>query len=99
MRESSYLDPHPRVSLTCRSYTRNPKTTASERRDDSYCVPGTGDPDGLIPSKWFHGTSTEDINEFLKQDLDILVLSLPLTSETHGIISYEQFEILSGKKT
>ncbi|KKY30052.1 putative 2-hydroxyacid dehydrogenase [Diaporthe ampelina] len=81
------------------AYTRSPKTTPEARKDDSYCVPGTGDPDGLIPSKWFHGTSQEDINNFLSQDLDILVLCMPLTSETHGIISHEQFEILSKKKT
>lgn len=81
------------------AYTRSPRTTPEARKDDSYCVPGTGDPDGLIPTKWFHGTSTDDINSFLDQDLDILVLSLPLTSETHGIISHEQFRILSKKQT
>ncbi|KUI73814.1 D-2-hydroxyacid dehydrogenase [Cytospora mali] len=81
------------------AYTRSPRTTPEARKDDSYCVPGTGDPDGLIPTKWFHGTSVDDINNFLDQDLDILVLSLPLTSETHGLISYEQFQILSKKKT
>ncbi|ROW02540.1 hypothetical protein VMCG_06152 [Cytospora schulzeri] len=82
------------------AYTRSPRTTPKARKDDSYCVPGTGDPDGLIPTKWFHGTSVcADINNFLDQDLDILVLSLPLTSETHGIISHEQFQILSKKKT
>lgn len=85
--------------LTRIRYTRNPKDTSEARKDDSYCVPGTGDPDGLIPAKWFHGSSTDDINNFLKQDLDILVMSLPLTTETHGVISYEQFEILSKKKT
>ncbi|ROW04911.1 hypothetical protein VPNG_07047 [Cytospora leucostoma] len=81
------------------AYTRNPKNTPEARKDDSYCVPGTGDPDGLIPTKWFHGASMEDINNFLNQDLDILVLSLPLTSETREILSYEQFQILSKKKT
>ena len=85
--------------LTCLSYTRSAKDTPETRKDDSYCVPGTGDPDGLIPSKWFHGTSQDDINNFLGQDLDILVLCMPLTSETHGIISSEQFKILSKKKT
>ncbi|ROW00069.1 hypothetical protein VSDG_03517 [Cytospora chrysosperma] len=72
---------------------RHARTTAN------YCVPGTGDPDGPIPTKLSHGTSTDDINSFLDQDLDILVLSLPLTSETHGIISHEQFRILSKKQT
>lgn len=93
------LRPEDETLTCCLSYTRSPRTTPEARKDDSYCVPGTGDPDGLIPAKWFHGTSADDINTFLDQDLDILVLSLPLTSETHGIISHEQFQILSKKKT
>lgn len=99
MREFRLLGPIQRGVLTCLSYTRSPKTTPEARRDDSYCVPGTGDPEGLVPSKWFHGTSQDDIDNFLSQDLDILVLCMPLTSETHGIISHQQFKILSKKKT
>ncbi|KAI1849956.1 hypothetical protein JX266_004335 [Neoarthrinium moseri] len=81
------------------AYTRSEKATPEKRQDDSYCVPGTGDPDGLVPSKWFHGASKDAINNFLAQDLDIVVLSLPLTKETKGLLSHEQFEILSKKKT
>lgn len=81
------------------AYTRSERSTPEKRKDDSYCVPGTGDPEGLVPSKWFHGASKEDINDFLSQDLDILVLSLPLTGDTKGLLSREQFEILSKKKT
>ncbi|KAL2179616.1 uncharacterized protein P884DRAFT_283489 [Thermothelomyces heterothallicus CBS 202.75] len=75
------------------------KPTAESRKDDSYCVPGTGDPDGLVPAKWFHGSSKEELNEFLAQDLDILVLSLPLTGATTRILGREQFDILSKKRT
>lgn len=39
------------------------------------------------------------MNHFLEQDLDILVMCLPLTGETRGMISYQQFEIMSKKKT
>lgn len=81
------------------AYTRSERSTPESRRDDSYCVPGTGDPEGLLPTKWFHGSSKEAINDFLSQDLDILVLALPLTKESQGLISTEQFEILSKKKT
>ncbi|KAK4235966.1 hypothetical protein C8A03DRAFT_45961 [Achaetomium macrosporum] len=81
------------------AYTRSEKPTPESRKDDSYCVPGTGDPDGVIPTKWFHGASREAVNEFLAQDLDILVLSLPLTESTKYILGREQFDILSKKKT
>ncbi|KAK4038531.1 hypothetical protein C8A01DRAFT_47860 [Parachaetomium inaequale] len=81
------------------AYTRSEKPTPESRKDDSYCAPGTGDPDGLIPAKWFHGASKEAVNEFLAQDLDLLVLSLPLTQSTRHILGPEQFEILSKKKT
>ncbi|KAF9872469.1 2-hydroxyacid dehydrogenase [Colletotrichum karsti] len=81
------------------AYTRSEKSTPESRKDDSYVVPGTGDPDGLVPSKWFHGASQEAVNNFLAQDLDLLVIGMPLTTETKGLIGKEQFEILSKKKT
>ncbi|GAM40608.1 hypothetical protein TCE0_039f13083 [Talaromyces pinophilus] len=84
------------------AYTRSERKTPESRKDNTYrqfCVPGTGDPEGVIPSKWFHGASKEDINTFLAQDLDILVISLPLTKDTEKVISYKQFEILSRKRT
>jgi phosphoglycerate dehydrogenase-like enzyme len=81
------------------AYTRSERLTPESRKDDSFCTPGTGDPDGLVPSKWFHGASRDAVDEFLAQDLDILVISLPLTPETRHIIGPKQFEILSKKKT
>lgn len=81
------------------AYTRGERSTPSSRRDDSFCVPGTGDPDGLIPAKWFHGASKSAIDEFLAQDLDLLVIGLPLTSETEGLLGAEQFEIMSKRRT
>ncbi|KAL3426335.1 2-hydroxyacid dehydrogenase [Phlyctema vagabunda] len=81
------------------AYTHRERSTPESRRDDSYCVPGTGDPEGLLPSQWFHGASKEAVNDFISQDLDILVICLPLTQITRGIIAAEQFEIMSKKKT
>lgn len=81
------------------AYTRTEKATAASRRDDSYCVGKTGDPEGLIPSKWFHGDSRAAVDDFIGQDLDILVVSLPLTESTRGIVGARQFEIMSRKKT
>ena len=81
------------------AFTRSERPTPVQRRDDRYCLPGMGDPDGLIPAKWFHGSSKEAVNEFLGQDLDILVICLPLTEATQPVISREQFGILAKKKT
>ncbi len=80
------------------AYTHNERATIESRKDNSFCIAGTGDPDGLLPSRWFHG-GREAVNEFLAQDLDLLVLATPLTELTTHLISYEQFEILSKKKT
>ncbi|KAJ5081180.1 2-hydroxyacid dehydrogenase [Penicillium angulare] len=84
------------------AYTRSDRKTSESRKDNTYlqyCVPNTGDPEGRIPSKWFSGTSLENVNAFLAQDLDILVISLPLTKDTENIISHGQFEILRKKRT
>ncbi|KAF7548636.1 hypothetical protein G7Z17_g6944 [Cylindrodendrum hubeiense] len=80
------------------AYTRRERSTPESRRDETYFVPGTGDPDGLIPAKWFSGASRDDINNFLSQDLDLLVVSLPLTDDTRGLFGTEQFQILSRNK-
>ena len=87
------------LAMEVYAFTRSEKATPESRHDDSYCVPGTGDREGLLPSRWFHGPSKEAINHFLGQDLDILVISLPLTTESKGLLSYEQFDILSRKRT
>jgi phosphoglycerate dehydrogenase-like enzyme len=80
-------------------YTMREKPTPESKKDDSYNVPNTGDPDGLIPSAWYSGTSKESLNHFLAQDLDLLVICLPLTSSTTNLIAKEQFQILAKKKT
>ncbi|TLS22936.1 uncharacterized protein PpBr36_06599 [Pyricularia pennisetigena] len=77
------------------AYTRTERRTPEQRRDDSYCIPGTGDPDGILPARWFHGKSTGDLNEFLASDLDILVICTPLTDATRQLLSYEQFNVLA----
>lgn len=61
------------------AFTATPKDTPEKKADNGYIVPGTGDPDGAYPSKWFSGLDKQSLHHFLKQDIDILVLSLPLT--------------------
>jgi len=60
----------------------------SRRRN--YTVPGTGDPEGVLPDCAFEGDAMED---FLK-NLDFLVMALPLNAETQGIMRAEHFQAL-----
>jgi len=34
------------------AYTANPRPTPDSKKDHGFIVPGTGDPDGSIPSAW-----------------------------------------------
>ncbi|MBC7367537.1 MAG: D-2-hydroxyacid dehydrogenase [Undibacterium sp.] len=59
-------------------------------RHDVYGVPGTGDPDGLLPDRVFR--AGEEI-EFLR-DLDFLILALPLTKASEGLIGERELRAL-----
>lgn len=61
------------------AYTASPRKTPESRKDDGYIVPGTGDPDGSFPSAWYSGTTKEEVHEFLRQEIDLLVVAVPLT--------------------
>ncbi|KAH8732823.1 hypothetical protein GQ44DRAFT_696492 [Phaeosphaeriaceae sp. PMI808] len=76
------------------AYTASPRKTPESRRDDGYIVPGTGDPDGTFPSAWFHGTTKEDVHEFLRQEIDLLVIAVPLTKSTTRFLSTDEFNLL-----
>ena len=52
------------------------------RTDASFRVPGTGDPDGTIPSRIAGVESLVDV----AREADYLVLTLPLTPESRGIV-------------
>ena len=79
------------------AYTASPRPTPESRHDDKYVVPGTGDPDGVIPVSWHHGTSKEEIHEFLSLGLDHLVVSVPLTPQTTHLLGAEEFALLEKK--
>lgn len=68
------------MGSTVLAYTASRKDTKESRRDPGYVVPGTGDPDGDIPDEWFSGLDKEGLHQFLGQDLDMVVVSVPLTS-------------------
>jgi len=61
------------------AYTASPKDTPESKKDHDYYVPGIGDADGSIPSAWYSGLEKEKLHEFLKQDLDFLLVAVPLT--------------------
>lgn len=61
------------------AHTATPKDTPDKRRDRGYVIPGTGDPEGKLPSEWYSGLDKESLHNFISQDIDFLVLSAPLT--------------------
>ena len=79
------------------AYTASPRSTPESKHDKGFIVPGTGDPDGSIPSAWYSGLDKESLHNFLKQDIDLLLISVPLTKETTNFIAEPEFKIL-GKR-
>ena len=59
-------------------------------RENNYEVPGTGDPEGLLPDMQF---TISEKKAFL-QDLDFLILAFPLSASTDGIIGEEDLKML-----
>lgn len=75
------------------AHTRSERSTPELRQDDSHCVPETRDAEGVIPSTRFPGSTAEDVNVVLSQDLDVLVLCLPLETATRHMVGREQLQI------
>lgn len=59
-------------------------------RDTSYAVPGTGDGDGSLPDRVF---SMDEKESFLK-GLDFLIMAIPQTTSTEGIIGETELKQL-----
>lgn len=78
-------------------YNSRPRLTVEARKDRNWCEAGAGDPDGTIPSAYFHGQSKEELHSFLSQDLDVVVLSLPLTASTKYLIGQEELSLINAK--
>ncbi|KAK6225230.1 hypothetical protein QIS74_01277 [Colletotrichum tabaci] len=83
------------LGMSVYAYTARERPSAASRADDSYVEPGLGDPAGEIPSRWFHGRA--QLNDFLAE-IDLLVITLPLTTATKGIIAREQLRALGTRK-
>ncbi|KAM0256819.1 hypothetical protein ACHAQJ_004771 [Trichoderma viride] len=78
--------------------TLHPRLTPESRRDDSYTPTGLGDPEGIFPSKWFSAGDTTGLHEFLASGLDLLVITVPLTEKTRGLISRTELALLVKRK-
>jgi phosphoglycerate dehydrogenase-like enzyme len=59
-------------------------------RHNAFVLPGTGDPDGILPDRFFLAGQTR---EFLS-GLDFLVLALPHTRESEGMIGETELKTL-----
>lgn len=81
------------------AYTASLKDTPEKKADHGFVIPGTGDQDGSIPSAWFSGLDKESLHNFLRQDIDILLVAVPLTEQTRHFLSTAEFDILSKNKT
>lgn len=59
-------------------------------RRNTYCVPGTGDPEGVLPDRVF---LMQEKKEFL-QSLDFLIMAIPQTGSTEGIMGDAELGML-----
>ena len=82
------------MGMSVLAYTASPRSTPESKRDDGYIVPATGDAEGVIPKAWFSGLDKASLHNFLKQGIDHLVICVPLTDQTHGLIGEDEMEIL-----
>ncbi len=85
------------MGMDVHAYTLHARDTPESRRDDGYTPPGLGDVEGTFPSKWFSGSSKEDLHAFLGSGLDLLVVATPLTDNTKGLISAPELKVLGAK--
>ncbi|GAB3328095.1 D-2-hydroxyacid dehydrogenase [Larkinella ripae] len=60
------------------------------KRDSTYCVPGTGDREGTLPDRVFYSSEKE---AFLR-GLDFLVMALPQTATTTGLMGETELRML-----
>ncbi|CAK7563637.1 MAG: hypothetical protein SEPTF4163_001507 [Sporothrix epigloea] len=76
------------------AYTLHPRDTPESRRDDGFAPPGTGDPEGIFPTKWFSGGTRADRHAFLSSGIDLLVVATPLTDNTTHLLGAEELKLL-----
>lgn len=60
------------------------------RSDDSFLFPGTGDPNGALPQEWF---GPDQMTDMIRKS-DVVIVTLPLTRDTGGLVGRRQLEAL-----
>ncbi len=66
------------------------KRDPARRTDPGYRLPGTGDPDGVLPDEWLSGERLPD----LLARSDVVVMCAPLTPETHHMIGARELRAM-----
>ncbi|HEX6211335.1 MAG TPA: D-2-hydroxyacid dehydrogenase [Methylomirabilota bacterium] len=66
------------------------KRDPSQRRDTGYTLPGTGDPEGLLPDAW---VGPDGLPELLARS-DVVVMCAPLTRETRRLVGARELALM-----
>jgi len=66
------------------------KRDPAQRRDTGYTLPGTGDPEGLLPDAWL---GPGELPELLRRS-DVVVMCAPLTAETRHLIGARELALM-----
>jgi phosphoglycerate dehydrogenase-like enzyme len=66
------------------------KRDPSQRKDDGYTLPGTGDPDGALPDAWL---GPDGLPELLARS-DVVVMCAPLTAQTRRLIGARELSLM-----
>lgn len=80
------------------AFTGSERKTAASRRDTTYFEPGCGDPEGTIPIAWYAGRDKASLHNFLEQDIDVLVITVPETAQTKKMLGDEELRILASRR-
>jgi phosphoglycerate dehydrogenase-like enzyme len=73
-------------AMTVLACKRDPR----ERKDHGYVLPGTGDPDGVLPDAWL---GPDGLSELLAR-ADVVVLCAPLTAQTRQLIGARELALM-----
>jgi phosphoglycerate dehydrogenase-like enzyme len=73
-------------AMTVLACKRNP----AQRRDTGYTLPGTGDPEGVLPDAWM---GPGELPELLGRS-DVVVMCAPLTVETRHLIGARELALM-----